>query len=334
MSSDSGFSFLPQGAIIQEFKVAGHNIVLGFPDPEPYATSPFFGETIGRVANRIANAQFQANNGKTYKLAANEGKNHLHGGTSGWGKKKFNGPKPVNRNGKEGVLFTYVSPDGEEGYPGTVELKVWYSAWQEQDSDNEGVTKTVLETEYEVQLIGDECEETVVNVTNHGYFNITDGPTIEGTEITLHTTKYLPVDEADIPLGTMDDFPGIEAGKPFVLGATEPDIDHCFIVDTDASHIPLDTRPRPLQPLISAAHPGTKLHLDVFSTEPSFQFYTGKYIDVPATANTPARGPRAGFCVEPARYINAVNVPEWRGQVLLKRGQVWGARTVHKAWKA
>lgn len=164
MASDSGFSFLPQGAIIQEFKVAGHNIVLGFPDPEPYADSPFFGETIGRVANRIKNAEFTAN-GRSYQLFANEGQSHLHGGASGWGKKKFNGPQPVNRGGKEAVLFTYVSPDGEEGYPGTVELKVWYTAWTEEE---DGVSKIVLETEYEVELTGTECEETVVNITNHG----------------------------------------------------------------------------------------------------------------------------------------------------------------------
>lgn len=71
----------------------------------------------------------------------------------------------MNRNGKEGVLFTYLSPDGEEGYPGTVELKVWYTAWTE---DEDGVSKTVLQTEYEVELVGDECDETVVNITNHG----------------------------------------------------------------------------------------------------------------------------------------------------------------------
>ncbi len=164
MASDSGFSFLPQGAIIQEFKVAGHNIVLGFPKPEPYAEdSPFFGETIGRIANRVKNAEFSLN-GKSYKLAANEGPTHIHGGVEGWGKKKFDGPQPVNRNGKEAVQFTYVSPDGEEGYPGTVELQVWYTAFNEEE---DGVVKTVLETEYEAQLVGDSTEETIANITNH-----------------------------------------------------------------------------------------------------------------------------------------------------------------------
>ncbi|KAI1608916.1 aldose 1-epimerase [Exophiala viscosa] len=330
MSSESNFSFLPQGAIIQEFKVAGHNIVLGYPHPEPYATSPFFGETIGRIANRIGNSEFELN-GKTYKLHANEGTSHLHGGKQGWGKKHFDGPKPVNRHGKESVLFTYTSPDGDEGYPGTVELKVWYTAGTESE---DGVSKTVLQTEYEVELVGSECEETIVNVTNHGYFNIGDGPTIEGTEVTLHTSKYLVVDDKNIPTGKIEDFPGVQAGKMFVLGPVEPDIDHCFVVDTDTKDLPLDTRERPLKPLISVAHPNTNLHLDILSTEPSFQFYTGKHINTTATAGTPARGSRAGFCCEAARFIGAVNVPEWRNQVILKRGQVWGAKTVHKAWKA
>ena len=166
------------------------------------------------------------------------------------------------------------------------------------------------------------------------YFNLGDGPTIEGTEVTLYTTKHLLVDDMKIPLGDITDFPGVEANKAFVLGATEPDFDHCFVVTGDSANIPLDTRQGPLKLLLSASHPRTNLHLDVFSTEPCFQFYTGKYIKAGATAETPERGPRSGFCIEASRYINAINVPEWRNQVLLKRGEVWGARTVHKAWKA
>lgn len=165
MSSESGVKFLPTGAIIQELNIAGHNIVLGYPTVEPYAEAPFFGETIGRVANRIGDAKIESLNGKSYELAANNGPNHLHGGLQGWGKKTFKGPELVNRNGKEGVLFTYVSPDGEEGYPGTVELKVWYTSWEE--AQPSGSPKLVLETEYEVELTGTEVEETVVNVTNH-----------------------------------------------------------------------------------------------------------------------------------------------------------------------
>lgn len=164
----SNFEFLPQGGIIKEFRVGGRNIVLGFPSAESYRSksSPFFGETIGRVANRVSGAKINNLNGKSYKLNANNGPNSLHGGPEGWGKKDFDGPKPVSRNGREAVQFTYVSKDGEEGYPGTVELRLWYIAGTDKD---EGVDKTSLEIEYEVELIGDEVEETAVAVTNHRY---------------------------------------------------------------------------------------------------------------------------------------------------------------------
>ncbi len=164
MTLNPAFNFLPNGALIQQFKVDGHNIVLGFRNEEPYATAPYFGETIGRVANRISRGVIENLNGKTYQLERNNGPNHLHGGSLGWGRKKFSGPHPMQRDGKESVQFTYVSPDGDEGYPGTVELRVWYTASEEQEN---GITKIVLVAEYEVEMVGNECEETVVNVTNH-----------------------------------------------------------------------------------------------------------------------------------------------------------------------
>ena len=168
----------------------------------------------------------------------------------------------------------------------------------------------------------------------NSYFTVSDAATIEGTEVTLGTTYYQEVDEHDIPTGTIGQWPGVETNKAFVLGAKEPDIDHCFLMDPAHPECPLDTRALEPKKLVGLFHPSTKLHLEVFSTEPAFQFYTGKYIDVAATDNTPARGARAGICIEPSRYINAINVPEWRDQVLLKKGNVYGAKSVYKAWKS
>jgi len=165
---DSSFTFLPLGALIQEFKVAGHNFVLALPTENDYKSTgnpSYFGETIGRVANRISDAKFSLG-GKEYNLAKNNGPNTLHGGPKGWGKQVWDGPKPVNRNGKEGVVFTLVSKDGDEGFPGTVEAKVYYTGYKETDNGQE---KTALEVEYEVELVGDEVEETLVSVTNHRY---------------------------------------------------------------------------------------------------------------------------------------------------------------------
>ncbi|EEY16975.1 bifunctional protein GAL10 [Verticillium alfalfae VaMs.102] len=306
--TDAPFEFLALGAIIQSFQVKGINIVQGFPTKELYEqhNSPFFGETIGRIANRVKNAKIDSlNGGKSYTLAANNGVNHLHGGNKGWGKREWNGPKPVGvrsipgvdgLEGGESVQFSLLSEDGDEGYPGSVETIITYTAGVQKQNGKE---VNVLGIDYETKLVGG-ADETAINLTNHSYFNLTGGPTIEGTEITLATDK--------------------------------PDIDDCFVVNEAAGAVPLDTRNSPLTTLVQAYHPESKVHLEVASTEPAFQFYTGKYIDVPAVGGLPARGKRSGFCVEPSRYVNAINVDEWRSQSVLKRGDVYGARIVYRGW--
>ncbi|KAK7707822.1 hypothetical protein SLS57_009205 [Botryosphaeria dothidea] len=336
-ASESSVTFLPLGAIIQEFAVNGKNIVQNFATAEQYKqyNKPFFGETIGRVANRISGAKINSLNGQSYALAANNGPNSLHGGDGGWGKREFDGPTPLNKNGKEAVLFKYSSPDGEGGYPGAVELKVWYTAYNE---DVNGSKHTVLETEYEAELVGDDSvQETLVGLTNHTYFNLSGAPTdrtIAGTEVTLSTDQHLPVDSTAIPTGSIEPYPGVTANKTFTLGEKEPVIDHCFILNKDAGAIPVDTRGLPLQKLAAFYQPESKIHLEVHSTEPAFQFYTGGFIDVPAVNGLPARGARSGFCVEPSRYVNAGNVEQWKGQVLLKRGAKYGSKIVYRAWEA
>jgi len=333
MSSTKAFTFLPLGAIIQKFVVNGKNIVQGFPTAELYKqhNAPFFGETIGRIANRVSKAKINDLNGKSYQLAVNNGPNSLHGGDLGWGKREFEGPIIVDRNGKEATLFKYVSKDGEEGYPGAVEVRVWYVQAKE---EVDGAQQEVLYIEYEAELIGDEVEETAINMTNHSYFNLSGGPTITGTEVNLITNKYQVVDDGGIPTGPIEEYPGVSAKKTFTLGEKEPDIDDCFVANTDPSSIPIDTRSSPLQKLASFYHPETKVHLEIHSTEPAFQFYTGKYIDVPAVGDLPARGARAGFCVEPSRYVNAVNVPEYKSMMVLKKGEKYGTKIVYRGWHA
>lgn len=149
----------------------------------------------------------------------------------------------------------------------------------------------------------------------------------------MSTNLHQEVDKTDIPTGPITPYPGIEANKMFELGPEEPDIDHCFVLNTDPASIPVDTRSLPLNKLASFYHSKTGIHLEIHSTEPAFQFYTGKYIYVPPVDDLPARGPRSGFCVEPSRYINAVNNEEWRNMVVLKRGQKYGSRMVYRAWK-
>ncbi|KAL3426337.1 aminotransferase class-III [Phlyctema vagabunda] len=330
------FEFLPLGAIIQKFLVGETNIVQSFPTAALYEShnSPYFGETIGRVANRVSGAKINSLNGKSYPLVQNDGPNALHGGVKGWGKRVWQGPTPSGvrkiegldgeLKGGESVTFKLTSEDGDEGYPGTVEAEIIYTVGTQL---SEGREVRVLGIEYEAKLVGG-ADETVVNITNHSYFNLSGLPTIEGTEVTLNTNSYLPVDNGGIPNNGIDTYKSITPNKAFTLGAEEPAVDDCFIVNTDSASIPLDTRSEPLAKLVTAYHPSTKIHLEVLSTEPAYQFYTGGFIDVAAVENVPARGKRSGFCVEPSRYVNAPNVDEWKSQVLLKKGQVYGSRIV------
>lgn len=143
---------------------------------------------------------------------------------------------------------------------------------------------------------------------------------------------HLVTDDSSIPTGEIKPFPGIPANEEFVLGAQEPDPDHCFVANPDPSSIPLDTRKEPMRTLIELYHPNTKIHFEALSTEPAFQFYTGRFINVPEMDGTPARGPRSGMCIEASRYVNAINNDAWRQQVVLKKGQTWGSRTIYRAW--
>ncbi|KAH7322813.1 galactose mutarotase-like domain-containing protein [Stachybotrys elegans] len=336
--TDAPFAFLPLGAIIQDFKVNGLNIVQGFATQDQYVkyNGPYFGETIGRIANRISNAKLNDIDGKEHPLVANERTNTLHGGNVGWGKRIWNGPKPVGTktvpgvdglDGGESVEFTLVSEHGDEGFPGTVEAKITYTTGTQEVNGKQAV---VLSMEYEANLVGG-ANETVINMTNHSYFNLSGEPSVEGAKITLSTNDHLPMDSNGLPTGGPAPF-SFDTRQPFSLGANEPFVDHAFVVNTDPASVPIDTRSQPLNLNLAAHHPKSGIHLEVHSTEPAFQVYNGCGIDVPAVDGLPARGPYSGFCCEPGRYTNAANVPEWKSMVLLKKGETYGARIVYKAW--
>lgn len=142
------------------------------------------------------------------------------------------------------------------------------------------------------------------------------------------------MDKDLIPTGAIEPYPGGFTSSTFNLGPEEPDIDHCFILNDSPATVGLDTRSQASQKLASFYHPDSKINLEVWSTEPAFQFYTGKFIDVEAVGDIPARGPRTGFCVEPSRYINAVNVDDWKNMVVLRIGQKYGSRSCYRAWKS
>jgi len=335
--------FLPLGALIQSFDVDGVNIVQGFPKQEQYPqySTCFFGETIGRVANRIRAGKIESLNGKSYQLALNDGDNTLHGGVKGWGKQIWEGPTPVATKsfpglsggkveGAKSVVFKLTSKDGDENFPGTVVASVTYTTGTQKQQD--GKNAVVLAVEYEAELVAD-AEETIVNMTNHSYFNLGGEPSIVGTEMTPATNLNLLVDSAGMPTGEVGPFPGVEANKTFTIKPSGPAIDNCFVFKNNPA-VPMDTRSEPLKTCIKAAHPKSGVHLEILSTEPAFQYYTGEFIDVKACEGAPARGRQAGFAVEPHRFVNAVNVPAWRSQVLLKKGQTYGSRVIYRAYRA
>ncbi|KAL3470816.1 galactose mutarotase-like domain-containing protein [Aspergillus californicus] len=332
MGDHTSVKFSNLAAIIQEFNVDGQNIVQGFTKKEYYEkfNRPWFGATIGRVANRIKGGVIDSLNGREYKLETNDGSNALHGGSRGFGRLEFEGPTVVQRDGKDALLYTYLSPDGDQGYPGTVELRVYYVVSEEVE---DGLFRSVLNIEYEAELVGDEVEETVINITNHSYFNLSGKPSAaEGTIAKLATRDYLPLDTG-IPLGAIEHH-GIDTTQPFEFGPEKAAFDDCFVVDRDLSTVKIDTRSRPLNLLAEFRHTATRMNLQVYSTDPAFQFYSGKYIAVQeADEKNPAREAWAGFCIEPSRYVNAINEPEWRHTVVLKKGEKYGSKIMYKAWR-
>ena len=173
------------------------------------------------------------------------------------------------------------------------------------------------------------------------YFNLNlPAPTITDTVVTLGTTLHLQISPDGIPTGEILPYPSIPSKPhtPFTLTATSPDPDDCFIMNPHPSTIPLDTRPLPLATIATLYHPNTGLHLEIESTEPAFQLYCGRFIDVPEAKTSDgetvtARGKRCGICVEPSRYVDAAGREEWRSMCRLRKGEVWGSRSVYRAWK-
>ena len=168
------------------------------------------------------------------------------------------------------------------------------------------------------------------------YFNLSGLPTIAGTTAQLSTNLRLPLNATNIPVpnAVPTPHPGIQKDTPFTLGAAAPVFDDCFVFPGDPKAVPLDTRQLPLRTSGIFSYGGT--HLEISTTEPAFQLYTGDGLDVAAEAGVggaPPRGRRAGFCVEPGRWVDAASRKDWRGMVVVGRGETWGSRTVWTAWE-
>ena len=308
----------PYGATLTSLTVPSTEgpveITLGFDTLDEYrARSPYFGCTVGRFANRIANGRFTLD-GKSYTLACNEkGIHHLHGGTVGFDKKLWSA-EPFDRPDATGVRFEYTSPDGEEGFPGTLRTRVDIIL----GNDNS------LTLDYEAAT-DSPCP---VNLTNHTYWNLAGAGngTILDHELKLEATQYLPVNETLIPTGLFADVAGtaMDFLRVHRIGAriaqTASGYDHCYVLD-EAD----DT----LQPAADVRDPVSNRRLRIATTERGIQFYSGNFLDnVPGAAGRifPKHG---AFCLETQCFPDSPNQPSFPSCVLMP-GQTYRHKTVHR----
>lgn len=295
------------------------DVVLGFDSLAPYlGEHPFFGALVGRFGNRIANGKFTLN-GTEYKLAINNGPNSLHGGIKGFDKVLWKATE-VKEDSTVGLKLEYTSKDMEEGYPGNLNVTVVYTL----TNDNS------LSIDYTATT----DKETVVNLTNHSYFNLTGlKRDILGHEVTILSDSIVPVNKELIPTGKLRAVEGtpFDFRKATVVGAgidkTDDEqikngggYDHCWVINrTDKGLIPFAT----------VKDPESGRFMEVFTTEPAVQFYTGNFLDGGLKGKGATFGKRFGLCLETEHYPDAPNQPQFPS-TSLKPGDTYRTTTVYK----
>jgi aldose 1-epimerase len=296
------------------------NVILGFDNIEAYeADNPFFGALIGRFGNRIANGKFSLD-GKEYTLAQNDGNNHLHGGVKGFDRAVWKAT-PMEGEESSQLILTYFSKNGEEGYPGNLNVTVVYTLTE----DN------ALEVNYKATT----DETTVINLTQHAYFNLTGdfSNDILSHDLMLNADAFLPVDSTLIPTGEIRPV----EGTPFDFRTPKPigkDInktneqlkrglgfDHCWVLNGEAGEMRLAA---------SAIDESSGRKMEIFTIEPAIQFYSGNFLD--GTLPMPEGGfyeRRTGFCLETQHYPDSPNQEKFPS-VTLKPGQIYKTKTTFK----
>ena len=295
LKNKSGFevSVTSYGGAVTSLKTPG-DIVLGFNTLDEYVRNPrYFGALIGRHANRIARGRFSLN-GVEYQLPCNNGVNHLHGGFKGFDKREWS----VSKAGHT-LHLTYFSKDGEEGYPGNLAAFVDYTL-----GDNE------LRIDYRATTDRD----TIVNLTNHSYFNLRGAGTILDHELTLNADHYTPVSEDLIPTGEIKSVEGtpMDFRKAKAIGSEINDVaggyDHNFVLNNWDGSLRLAAR---------LYEPTSRRALEILTTEPGIQFYSGNFLDGSFIGkNGVAYEKYTGLCLEPQHFPDAPNHPNFPSTVL------------------
>ncbi|WP_075350396.1 aldose epimerase family protein [Algoriphagus marinus] len=261
--------------------------------------NPFFGATAGRVANRIGGAKFELN-GKTYTLAKNNGENTLHGGLEGFNKKVWDS-EPYSNDSIIGVKMTYLSVDGEEGFPGNLTTTLWM----------ELTLDDVLRIRFEAET----DQPTLVNLTNHTYFNLSgiSGPVTDHV-FQFNADAYTPVDEELIPTGEVKDVTGtpFDFREPKILGnqiaANNGGFDHNMVMKLEKS-------PEFIH-FVKVIHPTSGRTMDMFSDNVGVQFYTANFLDGFAGAEGKTYDKYWGFCLESQNWPDAINKSNFPSPIL------------------
>lgn len=280
------------------------DIALGFDSIEPYFTlSPYFGATVGRFANRIANGRFTLD-GKAYQLSTNDGPNTLHGGLKAFDKRIWKAE--VLSCNAPSVRFTLHSPDGEEGFPGAMDVSVTYT----------------LTDENELQMVYTAVadKKTIINLTNHTYFNLkgAGNGTILGHVVAIPASEYTPSSPALVPTGEIKSVEGtpLDFRKPAPIGSqieavggTPLGFDHNYVISKG--------EPAGVQLQADVYEPETGRTLQVLSDQPGVQFYTGNFLDGSYAGKCGKTYPQhSGFCFEPQHFPDSPNQPHFPSVIL------------------
>jgi len=306
------------GAIITEIRVPDRqgrlaNVVLGSSTFEAYKSHPAAAAVIGRFANRIAKARFTLD-GIEYKLAANSGGNHIHGGNRNFSRMIWLAKVLPPKAGQCGVIFTYLSKDGEEGYPGNLTTSVTYTL----------TDKNELRLEYEA----DTDKPTVVNLTNHAYFNLAGSGDSLGHELWISAKEYTPTDDQLIPTGEFAPVTGtpLDFTIPTLIGARIAQLkprpggyDHNYVLAKESRTEPV---------LFARAYePKTGRVMEVSTTEPGVQLYTGNHVRDFVGTDGVKFGAHGGFCLETQHYPDSPNKPGFPSSIV-RPGKPFRSATV------
>jgi aldose 1-epimerase len=293
------------------------NITLGFPMLEGYLQRhPYFGSTVGRYGNRIAGGKFTLD-GKTYTLATNNGANHLHGGKKGFDAVLWKS-EPVKTPDAIGVKFTLASPDGDEGYPGKLDMSVTYTL-----SNNNALR---------IDYVATTDKPTVVNLTNHAYWNLAGAGSgdILKHELTLAADRYLPIDDTSIPTGELAAVKGtpFDFTTPHTIGERIRELkkephktrgyDHCFVLRGQSGQLSFAAR---------AKDPTSGRVMEIYTTEPGVQLYCGNFLG--GGAGEGGYKQHDAFCLETQHYPDSPNKPSFPTTVL-RPGETYRSTTEHR----